>query len=301
MLNAPNFFIVGAPKCGTSFLHHNLRQHPQVFLPEWLKEPHFFATDLHAHGDVAEHLQWQRDEAAYAALFAEAPAEAVRRGESSVYYLHSQAAAAEIARFDPAARIIIMLRNPVDVALSLHAQSRYACLESDPDFATAYRRDRDGGAERPPRLFFRYPEVVDFAAQVARYDAVFAPEQVHLVVLEEWREDPAAGWARVLDFLDVDDMPLPQRRAMNVRKRPRSQTVHRLVNAAPLWLRRPLRQAVPLRWRLGLKDRLSRWNSTPEARPELDPAFRAELLAEHRGTVEAMEARLGRALPVWRR
>ncbi|MCC5022731.1 MAG: sulfotransferase [Candidatus Synoicihabitans palmerolidicus] len=98
--------MVGAPKCGTTFLHHHLRQHPQIFLPAHLKEPHHFAPDLHAYSAASAHLQWITDEATYLNLFADAGS-APLRGESSVYYLYSLAAAETIVRFDPTARIVI--------------------------------------------------------------------------------------------------------------------------------------------------------------------------------------------------
>src|SRR5690349_21884975 len=87
----PNFFIVGAPKCGTTALYEYLRPHPNVFLPR-VKEPHFFATDLGTYPAV-------KTRAAYDRLFADSLAEHTRVGEASVYYLRSSAALANIREF----------------------------------------------------------------------------------------------------------------------------------------------------------------------------------------------------------
>jgi len=99
----PNFFIVGAPKCGTTSMTEYLKQHPDIFIPEE-KEPHYFGSDL-------EYPRITKTEAQYLRLFSEAQDER-RLGEASVWYLFSQRAAQEIYEFNPLSRIIIMLRTP---------------------------------------------------------------------------------------------------------------------------------------------------------------------------------------------
>src|SRR5262249_53369576 len=112
-MNKPNFFIVGAPRCATTSMYTYLKQHPQIHL-SLLKEPLFFATDLTIQPLAVT------DEASYLGLFADA-GDARRIGEGSVFYLLSKRAAEEIKRFSPRAKIIIMLRNPIDMMHSLHA------------------------------------------------------------------------------------------------------------------------------------------------------------------------------------
>ncbi|NLF38083.1 sulfotransferase, partial [bacterium] len=105
-MRLPDFFIVGAPKSGTTALHAYLGRHPSIFVPA-RKEPHFFGSDIVSPAFV-------RDRDAYLSLFAGATTEA-RVGEASIWYLYSKRAAREIKEFNPDARIIIMLRNPVDM------------------------------------------------------------------------------------------------------------------------------------------------------------------------------------------
>src|SRR5712692_7209004 len=116
----PDFFIVGAPRSGTTALYTYLRQHPDVFLPE-KKEPHYFNIDMTSGGAI-------RNEKDYAALFAGALDE-TRVGEASVYYLSSACAPFEIKKDCPTAKIIIMLRNPVDVMYALHAHQVVSWVE----------------------------------------------------------------------------------------------------------------------------------------------------------------------------
>ena len=128
----PDFLLVGAPKCGTSALHAALARHPQLLLSE-PKEPKFFLTDGPpptsggGPGDVptwGEHV-WRQDE--YKALFAAAPAGA-RCGESTVFYLYDRDAQRRIRTFVPEARLVAVLRDPVERAHSNWAHLRGADL-----------------------------------------------------------------------------------------------------------------------------------------------------------------------------
>ena len=118
----PDFLLLGAPKCGTSALHATLARHPQLFLSD-LKEPKFFLTDGPpptsggGPGDVptwGEHV-WRRDE--YEALFAASPPGALC-GESTVFYLYDRHAQRRIRALVPEARLVAVLRDPVERAHS---------------------------------------------------------------------------------------------------------------------------------------------------------------------------------------
>jgi len=156
----PDFFLVGAPKCGTSALHAALARHPGLFLCE-PKEPKFFLTDGPpptsggGPGDVPtwrEHV-WRRDD--YEALFAAAPATALC-GESTVFYLYDRDAQARIRKLLPDARLVAVLRDPAERAHSNWVHLRDAGLEPEADFATALELSaafRTTGSRMPPRAF----------------------------------------------------------------------------------------------------------------------------------------------------
>ena len=115
-MRKPDFFIVGAPKGGTTAMNAYLGQHPEIFIAE-RKELHFFGTDL----DFSSPRITQEQ---YLSCFSEVQNEK-RVGETSVWYLYSKQAAVEIKKFCPSANIIIMLRNPVDMLYSQHSQFLY--------------------------------------------------------------------------------------------------------------------------------------------------------------------------------
>jgi hypothetical protein len=111
----PNLFIVGAAKAGTTSLYHYLAQHPDIYMAP-VKEPHFFSR-IHPAPELEAFFPHVSDEADYLSLFANAHAETVR-GEASTSYLSHPDVADAIWQKRPEAKIVIMLRDPVERAYS---------------------------------------------------------------------------------------------------------------------------------------------------------------------------------------
>ncbi|RLG08342.1 MAG: sulfotransferase, partial [Thaumarchaeota archaeon] len=109
-MKKPNFFIVGAPKCGTHAMYTFLKAHPEIFMPE-RKEFQYFATDL------VRGTQYELSEEEYLSYFRIAKDEK-RLGEASTWYLYSKKAASNIKKFNPHAKIIVMLRHPIEMMYS---------------------------------------------------------------------------------------------------------------------------------------------------------------------------------------
>jgi hypothetical protein len=203
----PDFFIVGHHKCGTTALYEMLRVHPQIYMPD-LKETWFFARDLEVRFQTSSWLPTTLED--YLDLFAAASVEQ-RAGEATPSYLLSRTAAASIAELEPDARIIAILREPGDFLRSLHLQSVRNHAETEADFGKALALEelrREGKAippeaARPQELL--YSEHVRYVEQLRRYHAVFPPEQVLVLIYDDFRADNEATVRRVLRFLDVDD------------------------------------------------------------------------------------------------
>src|SRR6202044_1854761 len=124
----PNFFILGAPKCGTTSLAAWLAGHPEIYLSP-TKEPHFFNTD---HRRLTNSLE------SYEQLFAATDQRHRAVGEASVWYLASSTAAANILNYSPEAKFIVMLRDPTEMASSLHEELVFTGREDVVDFAEAW-------------------------------------------------------------------------------------------------------------------------------------------------------------------
>ena len=126
----PSFFIIGAPKCGTTTLYSWLKSHPDIFMPGG-KEPHFFAQNL---SDRYCRIRHHDD---YMALFDSARNDQCCGEASVLYSMHPQAIEA-ILEWSPVAKFIFMLRNPVDMAPSYHRQLLINLEEDIEDFEQAW-------------------------------------------------------------------------------------------------------------------------------------------------------------------
>ncbi len=205
----PDFFVVGHPKSGSTALYEMLRSHPQIFMPD-LKEPRFFASDLRRRRPSSTQGRLPNTLEQYQALFAEAGL-GQRAGEATPMYLMSRTAAGLIAEAQPQARIIAILREPASFLRSLHMQLVQAHVEPENDLRRAMSLEdaRREGRQMPPRLprpqLLLYSEHVRYVEQLRRYRAVFAPEQVLVLIYDDFRRDNEAAVRRVLRFLDVDD------------------------------------------------------------------------------------------------
>lgn len=204
----PDFFIVGHPKCGTTALYWMLSQHPQIFIP--MKEPRFFAPELRSRSRRIAPSNLPSTLKDYLSLFAPAGPHQ-RAGEATPMYLRSRTAAGLIADVQPDARIIAILREPASFLRSFHLQCAYNHVETERDFrkAIALEEARRQG-KRIPRLSqspqtLLYSDHVRYVEQLRRYHAVFSPEQVLVLIYEEFRGDNEAIVRKVLRFLDVDD------------------------------------------------------------------------------------------------
>ncbi len=229
-LRAPDFFIVGHHKCGTTALYEMLRRHPQIYMPD-IKEPWFLTGDWRVIGP-APTLPKTLDE--YLLLFTAATQEQ-RIGEATPSYLASPDAPVNIAKLQPDARIIAILREPSAFVRSLHMQRLQMHAENEADLRKALALEelrRQGkalprGTARPEDLL--YSDQVRYVEQLRRYHAVFAPEQVLVLIYEDFRRDNEVAMRQVLRFLQVDDArPIEQLQA-NPTVRVRSQRAYLLM------------------------------------------------------------------------
>lgn len=206
---APDFFIVGHHKCGTTALYEMLRRHPQIYMPE-IKEPRFLASDMRSRFQQLRGRALPETLDEYLSLFAEATPDQ-RIGEASPSYLFSHTAASRIADVQPAARSIAILREPASFLRSLHLQLLRSHVESEKDLRRAISLEavRSEGRDIPRRShlpqLLQYSEHVRYVDQLRRYHAVFPPDQVLVLIYDDFRRDNDATVRAVLRFLDVDD------------------------------------------------------------------------------------------------
>lgn len=196
----PDFFIVGAMKCGTTTLHHALAQHADIFIPDaeifffdiddYIQHPIFFPYEDGQWGDQDYVADFDRNLGWYRQFFEAAePGQVI--GEDSTTYLASPKAPARIAALNPDARILIMLRDPADRAYSAYWHLlRYGRAEHSFEHTLLLN---------PESLLSRS----DYLPQLQRYYELFPAEQIRVVLFEEYVANPAAVLTDILGFLGV--------------------------------------------------------------------------------------------------
>jgi len=202
----PTFVVIGANKAGTTSMHHYLGQHPDVFMSA-VKEPHYFSLDPErrhkavdrAQKPWADSLTYDADQ--YLRLFEAVDGERAI-GESSSNYLCSAVAAERIKRQLPEARLVAILRDPVDRAVSMWS-AWTADGREHLSFADAVAAERRGERTRGD-LGRHYVEWGLYGRQVARYLEHFAREQLHVVVYDDFDARPAEVMREIFAFLEVD-------------------------------------------------------------------------------------------------
>jgi hypothetical protein len=300
MIKKPNFFIVGAPRSGTTAMYEYLKQHPEIFMSQ-LKEPQFFGSDLIR---TPKAPFYRHDIKRYLALFAPA-GNAKVVGEGSTLYLKSREAASEIKEFSPSAKVIIMLRNPVDLLYSLHSFALNYGSEVIEDFEGALDAETDrkkllrvpDSCEIVDGLFYR--ERAKFKEPVERYFKVFGQGNVHVIVYDDLRNNTPKVYAETLQFLGVSTDFQPEFNVVHENRRIRSRAlryiwrrrsggVHRVVfEYSPPWLSR--RMVKTLKWVY----------SRPAPRTPINAELRRRLQGEFKGEIEQLSELLQRDLTHW--
>lgn len=287
-MRRPNFFIVGAAKSGTTSMLHYLGQHPEIAMPQ-RREPIFFGRDLASHTKRICKLD------DYLQLFAECGSKKVV-GEKTVWYLYSRTAAEEIKEFDKNAKILILLRNPVDVVHSLHHQFLSTGNEDVESFdrALALESDRAAGRALPNSAHFPagllYTRVPLYCDQVARYLQAFGRDNVLIVSFEEFSHRTAKTYAGALSFLEVSQGFAPEFVTYNKKTRPRVKQLENVGGGASS----PFRLLPSsLRWRL------RRLNRVEDKRAAMSAATRARLQEMFRPDIERLSALLDRDFTPW--
>jgi hypothetical protein len=294
----PDFYVVGAPKCGTTSLYHYLRQHPQIFLPDE-KEPHYFGADL-----IWRKRLVPREN--YSDYYRNVPDECVA-GDMSVFYLMSHKAAREIREVRPDAKIIVMLRDPMKVVRSLHRMTLKTGAETIIDLGKAIAaedgRRRNGSGIDPsnPGLeqAIYYSEVGRYVEQIERYIVEFGFDSVHVILFEDFATQTLTEVAGVFEFLGVDCGFKPKIEIHNAARQITNDSFWRFVKHPMPRLRTLWQRLLPRKLRGYLLHAAEKLYSKPSEDNDLDVALKAKIRAMYIDDVTRLERLLGRDLSHW--
>ena len=302
----PDFFLIGAPRCGTTSLSRYLADNPQVCFSR-PKEPHYFSL-------FAPHASLDDLETAYLARYFSHYRESHKAiGEGSVSYLYSPYAIQRILRVNPQAKFIAILRNPLDMLASYHLRMRFTVMEDVEDFATAWslQEVRARGERIPkhcldPHLLL-YREVASFGLQVERLYQLVGRDRSLVLLFDDLVRDPLAVYRQVLTFIGVeyDGRTRFQRKLEShiYRYRWLQQLLY-----APLASKAPVVDTLHLIWRMNQKkatgrkswlERLARWNTIKMRPAPLDPDVKRMLRDTFAADVNKLSNLLQRDLSHW--
>jgi Sulfotransferase domain len=225
----PNFFLVGAAKAGTTSIYSYLSQHPDVFFPV-IKEPHFF-TQVRPAPEQKFLIEAVTKRTAYLRLYNHATAHRVI-GDASPSYLWHPEVPQRIRAEVPRAKVAIILRDPVERAYSHYLMDYREGAQGKP-FYEALLDDM----HRPEKgwgVSYLYYELGLYAEQVQRYLEIFTPEQVKILMFDDFRRDARMVLCEIAAFLGLDPNPLAHidtSRKYNSYAAPRNQYLRRVAGA----------------------------------------------------------------------
>lgn len=297
-LSLPNFIIIGAARCGTSSLYEYMQQHPQIyFSPN--KEPMYFAfagTNVNFQGP-GDDLEINRKAVtgleSYKKLFQGAgTASAV--GEASANYLYDRAAPANIYQHVPHARLIVVLRNPVERAYSSYLYTIRDGREPLTTFEAALEAEPERIARHWEHIW-HYASMGLYAEQLQRYLTLFPREQIKIIFQDDLKHHTADVLRDVFAFLGVDTAFTPDFSVeYNQGGKPKSELLNRILTK-PSLLKTWVRPLLPRK----MVDAYIRLKHQNLAKPELLPETRRRLIAFYRDDVMKLQALLGKDLQHW--
>ena len=303
-MSLPTFLIIGAAKAGTNALYHDLRQHPQIYMSPW-KEPKFFAFESEADlgfraangKDAPVNASVILDQAQYEELFDDASPAEIARGEASTHYLYVEKSPGRIKALIPEAKLIAVLRNPVDRAFSSYQHLVRDDLEPL-DFGAALDAEPERIAEHYAYLY-RYTDMGFYSEQLDRYEKTFPADQLCVLLYDDLRSDPEGTCRRIFSFLGVDPDFLPDISGeFNRSGVPKNRLMHRLLNpSAPM--KRRLWNVTPRFARERLLDAQTRMVNRNLQRQTIPERERDRLREVFKDEVGRLQKRFDRDLSHW--
>lgn len=296
-MKSPNFFIVGAPKCGTTALSVYLSEHPNVFFCD-PKEPHYFAEDFDKHRPI-------RDFNSYLKLFRRAAPEHLAVGEGSVFYLYSKVALSNIRKLSPGAKIIVMLRNPIDLVCSLHQQYLHGLYEDEVDLHNAWDlQDARKNGKSIPRLcrqpeLLLYGELGKLGIQVKRLFSIFPRNQIKIILFDDFVKDTAMVYRDVLNFIALPDDGRTLFFNINEARGFRSQIVSSMVRGVPISARNLITKLRFSKYLNLIPHAADKLFKAPQKRNPIESQFHHQLSEYFREDIALLETLIDKDLSKW--
>lgn len=288
----PNLFIMGAPKCGTTTLYKWLEQNHAIGSPK-IKEPHYYYNP-YGNNSTAEK---------YFSIYGELDRTYQYYIDASVWYLFSESAAEKILRDSPEAKFVVCLRNPIELAPSLHNQKIASGHEAIDEFRSAFRlnQERSNGkftgimslpkSADPKHMAYR--EACLLGRQLDSLFRTVSKERVFICFLDDMAKHPESIYADICDFLgvpasDIDYITANKARTAGVKSLEKSMD----------WLRH-VKRKMGIRANTRAFAWLHKLNRIEARYPDLDDDMVLELRNTFAEDIALLERLTGRNLSKW--
>ncbi len=297
----PNFLLMGAPKAGTSALYAYLSQHPQVYMSP-VKEPHFFMIEnekvnFQGPGDQDRFSRSVHQLGDYKNLFAGVTDE-IAIGEASTTYLGSEKASRRIKKYIPEAKLIAILRNPVDAAYASFLHLIRDGNESIADFAKALAAEPER-TQNNWGLMWRYQQKGFYYQQLNPYFELFDRQQIKIFIYEEFERNPELVMKDMFAFVGVDpSFKVDMATKYNVSGMPKSQTLNKLL-AQSNPLKESIKLLVPPKMRSKIYSKVRVWNLSNFKKPKMSEETRRQLTDSYRDDILKLQSLIQQDLSAW--
>lgn len=300
----PDFLLIGAPKAGSTALHDALALHPQLYASP-VKEPKYFLTggapparaEHRGPGDAHSAREWVWRRPDYEQLFSGAPAGTLSF-ESTPFYLWSDTSHARIAAELPHAKLVAVIRDPIDRAFSNWTHLRADGLEPVPDFLQACRLER-ARVQAGWAPFWRYLELGRYGQQLRHLFGCVDPVRVLVIRYRQLIDTPRSTLDEVCRFLGVDTGVVTALPESNLGRWAgdgfANDVLRRMVRAGAA----VGALADPRIWRRAERPLRNLLQRGAHTRPRLDPAVRAELTPHFRDDNALLSSLLGADYSDW--
>lgn len=298
-MNLPSFLIIGAAKTGTTSLYSWLKQHPQVYMTP-VKETNFFAFEGEnldfPPGTVNEKYlaNCKTNIESYCEQFKGVTNE-IAIGEASPIYLYNPKAAERILHYIPNAKLIVILRNPIERAYSNflhHIREGYEPLS---DFNEAIQEEKNR-IDKNWWWGFHYIQVGFYYNQLKQYFNRFDTSQIKVYLYEDLKNTPVDVIRDIFKFIDVDDKFIPDMSLKyNVTGIPNNKVLHHFLSK-PNLVKSALKQVIPVNLIQHLTVNVSNHNLT---KPSLNPEIKKQLIQKYRDDVLKVQELIKCDLSIW--
>ena len=233
----PNFFIVGAPKCGTTALFRFLEHHPQVFLSD-PKEVNFFSKKELEEQNLYYQDFKPKNEKEYLNLFKNAEKQHKIIGEASVSYLYYPDVAKRIYSFNPDSKIVILLREPVSRAWSHYLMDKRLGLVKKELMEIFKSKESIDSLN-----FQQYFLLGNYSIQIERYIRFFGKGNVKIFFSDDLKNNTDNVVAELYQFLGIKYYQIAEETSHNSYKEPKGVLIQKLYSTS--FLRKNIKRLIP--------------------------------------------------------